>query len=49
MTQEDKKLLLKDLCGRLPYGVKAQIPDVYGGYMTVLKNVKNFYSYAKIL
>ena len=22
MTQEDKKLLLKDLCGRLPYGVK---------------------------
>ena len=22
MTQEDKKLLLKDLCARLPYGVK---------------------------
>ena len=22
MTQEDKTLLLKDLCGRLPYGVK---------------------------
>lgn len=22
MTQEDKKLLLKDLCGRLPYGVR---------------------------
>ena len=22
MTQNDKKLLLKDLCGRLPYGVK---------------------------
>ena len=22
MTQEDKQLLLKDLCGRLPYGVK---------------------------
>lgn len=22
MTQEDKNLLLKDLCGRLPYGVK---------------------------
>ena len=22
MTQEDKKLLLQDLCGRLPYGVK---------------------------
>ena len=22
MTQEEKDLLLKDLCGRLPYGVK---------------------------
>ena len=22
MTQEDKELLLKDLCGRLPYKVK---------------------------
>lgn len=22
MTQEDRQLLLKDLCGRLPYGVK---------------------------
>ena len=24
MTQEDKKLLLEDLCGRLPYGVKVR-------------------------
>ena len=24
MTQEDKELLLKDLCGRLPYGVKVE-------------------------
>lgn len=24
MTQEDKELLLKDLCGRLPYGVKVK-------------------------
>ena len=24
MTQEQKDLLLKDLCGRLPYGVKVQ-------------------------
>ena len=23
MTQEDKDLLLKDLCARLPYGIKA--------------------------
>ena len=22
MKQEDKKLLLQDLCGRIPYGVK---------------------------
>jgi hypothetical protein len=25
MTQEEKELLLKDLCGRLPYGVKAYV------------------------
>ena len=27
MTQEDKQLLLKDLCARLPYGVKVKIVD----------------------
>ena len=26
ITQEQKDLLLKDLCGRLPYGVKIQTP-----------------------
>lgn len=25
MTQEQKELLFKDLCGRLPYGVKVQV------------------------
>lgn len=25
MTQKDKELLLKDLCARLPYGVKARV------------------------
>lgn len=25
MKQEDKELLLKDLCGRLPYGVKCEV------------------------
>ena len=25
MTQEDKELLLKDLCSRLPYGVKVEV------------------------
>ena len=29
MTQEDKKLLLKDLCARLPYGVKIVIQDTF--------------------
>ena len=33
MTQEDKELLLKDLCARLPYGVKIQVPYEAGsGY-----------------
>ena len=27
MTQENKSLLLKDLCGRLPYGVKIQVKE----------------------
>lgn len=27
MTQQDKELLLKDLCARLPYGVKAHKKD----------------------
>ena len=27
MTQENKELLLKDLCARLPYGVKVQVAD----------------------
>ena len=31
MTQEDKRLLLKDLCGRLPYGVKIHINSCVEG------------------
>lgn len=30
MTQEDKELLLKDLCARLPYGVKCAYFDIKG-------------------
>lgn len=32
MTQEDKELLLKDLCARLPYRVKCEVVkyDIYG-------------------
>lgn len=33
MTQEDKELLLKDLCGRLPYGVKCQWDHSYDGIL----------------
>ena len=29
MKQEDKELLLKDLCARLPYGVKISIPELW--------------------
>lgn len=31
MTQQDKELLIKDLCARLPYGVKVQTPDIDRG------------------
>lgn len=29
MTQEEKELLLEDLCARLPYGAKISIPDLW--------------------
>ena len=34
MTQEDKQLLLKDLCTRLPYGVMIQRDNCFGGKVT---------------
>lgn len=37
MTQEEKNLVLIDLCGRLPYGVK--IKEEYGDYINV--NIHN--------
>lgn len=39
MTSEDKELLLKDFCGRLPYKIKAQIPDEYGGYTSIIESI----------
>ena len=30
MTNEEKELLLKDLSARLPYGVKIEIPELFG-------------------
>lgn len=39
MTKEQKELLLKDLCARLPYEVKIQNPNKYGGYTSVIESV----------
>ena len=39
MTKEDKELLLKDLCGRLPYQVKVKLHDEI---CTVLGYVDDF-------
>ena len=35
MTQEDKELLLKDLCARLPYGLKVKI----GNHSYIVKGI----------
>ena len=35
MTQEEKQLLLKDICARLPYGVKVWYPNGSGAISTV--------------
>ena len=39
MTQEQKNLLMRDLCARLPYKVYAQIPDEYGGYTSAIESI----------
>lgn len=38
MKQEEKELLLKDLCGRLPYGVKAHVKNWSGLIMEWIEN-----------
>ena len=35
MTQADKDLLLKDLCARLPYGVKIAMPGLWDSKITI--------------
>ena len=35
MTQEQKNLLLKDLCARLPYGVKIAMPRLWNNKITI--------------
>ena len=45
MTQEEKLLLLKDICARLTYGVKANIPLVNGDkriYTVSFNDMKDF-------
>ena len=38
MKQEDKELLLRDLCGRLPYGVKVKFGDSKPALLTVIEH-----------
>ena len=44
MKQEDKELLLKDLCARLPYGVKGNFQNSDD---ELLKNITITYEYLK--
>lgn len=39
MTQEEKDLLLKDLCRRMPYGVKVWFPDWLSGYTSAIESI----------
>lgn len=42
MTQEDKELLLKDLCSRLPYGVKIQYHHIQETITDILLDINMF-------
>lgn len=50
MTQENKELLLKDLCARLPYGVKVQFKtnSVIENKYKFIYNVDGEYEYINI-
>ena len=53
MTQEDRELLLKDLCARLPYKVKVKVTATHSngneydeyGHITDIDNISNSISY----
>ena len=45
MTQEDKKLLIKDLCARLPYGVKIERYSSYYGIVSEIDETYNKIEY----
>ena len=42
MTQEEKQLLLKDLCARLPYGIKIQLKNTYRYHCDKMCNIGDF-------
>jgi len=50
MTQEEKQLLLKDLCARLPYGVKYQ-DKIEGGihilHLGIISHYERFIPYLR--
>ena len=49
MTQENKELLLRDLCARLPYGVKVICDFGLDGEITEISRTKNNLYYCKYL
>lgn len=49
MTQENKELLLRDLCARLPYGVKVRCDFGLDGEITEISRTKNNLYYCKYL
>ena len=50
MTQEDKSLLLKDLCARLPYGVKcnAFLKEIDGSLKSIFGTFKGYNGWATV-
>ena len=46
MTQQDKELLIKDLCARLPYGVKVnEGEDIYSVNVHLISSVESTLNY----
>ena len=43
MTQQDKDLLLRDLCARLPYGVIIQHPEMFRPSIFVNEKLEEYY------
>lgn len=43
MTQEEKQLLLTDLCCRLPYGVIIQRPDLFRPSILIDEKLEEYY------